>query len=44
MTGKVKVFGARLDGDGLFGHMTSGSTILLSHNSIQVTSVVKERQ
>lgn len=44
MTGKVKVFGARLDGDGFFGHMTSGSTILLSCRSIQVTTVVKEHQ
>lgn len=33
MTGKVKVFGAGLDGDGLFGHMTSGSTVLSFHSS-----------
>lgn len=44
MTGKVKVFGAGPDGDGFFGHMTSGFAILLSCYSIQVTTVVKEHQ
>lgn len=44
MAGKVKVFGARPDGDGSFGHMTSGAAILLSCHSTQVTTVVKERQ
>lgn len=44
MTGKVKVFEAGLDDDGLFGHMTTGSTVLLSCQRlhfIHVQTVVK---